>query len=162
MPSSRSSNDDAIDKAFADLEEFYPGSRSRRRSLTEAEIKRKHSDTTWDSRPFLKRLPNGDEVEMFTLGSLATALGRPLVTLRLWERKGYIPSAPYRLKEAVIQGTRVPGRRLYTRALIEAAVEAFNRRHLLGKARIDWSRHQDLSIELYETWTQIHAQETAL
>lgn len=152
-----------IERGFADLDRFYPGSKKTRRTLTpEYKVKPKPvEEDAWDASPTVKRLPNGRELELFTIGALEKALGRPLVTIRLWERKGYIPRAPYRLREAVVHGRKVPGRRMYSRALIEETVEAFKRHGVMDKARIEWTHHEGLSIELLETWTRIHNSETA-
>jgi len=103
---------------------------------------------------------NGKVIELFSAGSLGVALNRPLVTLRLWERKGYIPKAPYRLKSVIVNGVKKPGWRMYSRAMIETTIQSFQSRNLLGILRIDWNRHPDLSIELLENWTKIHSQET--
>jgi hypothetical protein len=153
---------DAVDRIFAGLEEYYPGSRKKRRPLNpEAKKHRvKKEEGSWDSDPQVKKLPNGSVVELFSAGAFALALGRPLVTIRLWERKGYIPRAPYRLKSVVVNGVKKPGWRMYSRDIVEATVTAFQARGLTEAPRIDWNRHTDLSIELMETWRKIHDQET--
>lgn len=152
-----------IERDFADLDRYYPGSKHTRRTLTpEYKVKpRQVDDDAWDAKPIKKRLPNGREIELFTIGALEKALGRPLVTIRLWERKGYIPRAPYRLREAVVNGKKVPGRRMYSRALIEETVAAFERHGLMNKPRVEWKYHEGLSIELLEAWKRIHGSETA-
>lgn len=155
---------DLIDSLFEeggndDLDRFYPGSKRERR--TEIERKPVVDEVSWDADSVVKRLPNGREVEMFTVGALATALGHSVVSIRRWERIGYIPKTPYRFRSSVVDGKRVEGRRLYTRALIESAVHAFSARGLAGKPRIDWSRHTDLPVELRETWEKIRVSETA-
>jgi len=83
------------------------------------------------------------------------------VTVRLWERKGYIPRAPYRLKSMLVDGVKKPGWRMYSKAMIESAIKSFQDRNLIGTPRVDWNRHSDLSIELAESWKIIHSQETA-
>lgn len=153
---------DDIEDFFSDLEEFYPGSKRKRREPGEAPVRKTSSPAgAWDEQPFIKHM-GGKQVEMFTIGALSKALERPVVTIRLWTRKGYIPQAPYRLPDTVLEdGTKQKGRRLYTRALIESAVEAFNKRGLIGSARVEWNQYRDLSIELLEEWTKIHAAETS-
>lgn len=145
---------DALDELFA---EYYPGSKRSRRALPDRVAV---ENNTWDSKPIKKRLPNGDVVEMFPIGALANALGRPIVTIRKWEAAGHIPKAPYRFRKAVVNGKEVPGRRLYTRALIEEAVKAFSRHGLSNKVRIDWSQNHALSVELLSAWREIHERET--
>jgi hypothetical protein len=147
-------------REFEDLDVFYPGSKRRRRDVEPVKHTPVIEEERWDAHPYVKHL-NGRDMEFFAAGSLAQALGRPLVTVRLWERKGYIPAAPFRLPKSVVHGREVLGRRLYTRALIQATVEAFERHGLMGKDRIPWSEHMDLPIELLETWGRIHASETA-
>ena len=48
---------------------------------------------------------------------------------------------------------------MYSKAIVEATVAAFEARGLLDAPRIDWNRYPDLSIELMETWKKIHDQE---
>lgn len=152
---------DTIDNMFGDMDEYYPGSKRKRRSPNpDAKPKRKVSENSWDSDAQLKKLPNGNVIELFSAGAMAQALGRPLVTLRLWERKGYIPRAPYRLKSMMVNGVKKPGWRMYSRAIVETTVESFRSRGLLEAPRVDWNRNADLSIELMENWQKIHSQET--
>ena len=155
-------NQDPVDRLLAELDEFYPGSKKKRRPLNpEAKKPRvKKEEGSWDADPQVKKLPNGSVVELFSAGAFALALGRPLVTIRLWERKGYIPRAPYRLKSIVVDGVKKPGWRMYSRDIVEATIQAFEARGLMEAPRIDWNRHTDLSIELMETWRKIHSQET--
>jgi hypothetical protein len=153
--------DDAFDKLFGDLEEYYPGSKRKRRAPDPNAKKREVSTPgTWESTPQVKTLPNGKVLELFSAGAMALALNRPLVTLRLWERKGYIPRAPYRLKSMMVNGVKKPGWRMYSKAIVEATIDSFQSRGLLEAPRIDWNRHPDLSFELVEKWTRIHNEET--
>ena len=150
-----------IDRLLSELDEYYPGSKRKRRPLhPEAKRPKVKEEGSWDSNPQIKKLPNGSVVELFSAGAFALALGRPLVTVRLWERKGYIPRAPYRLKSMLVDGVKKPGWRMYSRTMIVATLEAFEARGLIEAPRIDWNRHNDLSIELMETWKRIHDQET--
>ena len=154
---------DPFEDIFGGLDDFYPGSKKKRRPVN-PEIERKKQEVKdregWDATPQLKTLANGTTVELFSAGTFAAALGRPLVTVRLWERKGYIPRAPYRLKSVIVNGEKKPGWRMYSRAMIESAIQSFQSRGLIEAPRIDWNRHPDLSMELYESWTKIHSQET--
>ena len=154
-------SDDPLDRLLSELDEYYPGSKRKRRPLNpEAKRPKVKEEGSWDSNPQSKKLPNGSVVELFSAGAFALALGRPLVTVRLWERKGYIPRAPYRLKSMLVDGVKKPGWRMYSRTMIVATLEAFEARGLIEAPRIDWNRHNDLSIELMETWKRIHDQET--
>lgn len=150
--------EDFIESSFADLDVFYPGSKRKRREPAVSEVKQTE---LWDSRPYFKTLPNGKEIEMFTAGALANALGRPFITIRKWNEEGYLPSSPYRLPTTTDKhGKEHMGRRLYSRAMIEMAVELFRKAGLLHVKRIEWSLHQNLSNEIAEAWTNILAFET--
>jgi hypothetical protein len=152
---------DEVDKLFKSLDDYYPGSKRKRRKPDPNVKPRKVSTpNAWNVDPQVKALPNGKVIELFSAGAMALALGRPLVTLRLWERKGYIPRAPYRLKSMIVNGVKKPGWRMYSKAIVEATIESFQSRGLLEAPRVDWNRHHDLSIELMEKWTKIHTQET--
>lgn len=140
----------SLKEMFGDMT-YYPGSKTKRREPAAVLVSDEPSD--WDAHPQIK-LVRGQEMELFTVGALAMALGKSVDTIRKWERKGYIPGAPYRLK------TEGGGRRLYSRALIESAIDEFDKRGLLGKARVEWDEHEDLSIALLERWRRIKAAES--
>ena len=98
---------------------------------------------------------------MFTVGALAQALGRPFISVRVWNENGYLPKSPYRLPTKKNKnGEDHKGRRLYSRAMIEVAVELFGKFGVLHTKRIEWSLHQQLTKEIAEAWSQILAQET--
>jgi len=134
-----------IDTEFADLDR-YPGSKRSRRTAPDAP-----AVVDWDSRPVIKAF-NGTDTEFFMPGAFAKAIGKSAVTIRLWERKGYIPRAPFRLPGYERAGKTILGKRVYTRGLIEISVEEFASRDLLHVPRVEWSQHHDLTIALYERW----------
>jgi hypothetical protein len=149
-------SDEDILKAFEGLK-TAPGSKRERKSTTpEADRKRAKAfgeTNGWDSTPVIKLL-KGKEQELFTVGALAHALEKKVVTIRLWEKKGYIPMAPYRLRSKQLNGNKVSGNRVYTRELIEIAVEEFDRRKLLGSARVEWNQLSDLTDTLVRRWQE--------
>lgn len=150
---------DEIEAAFADLE-YVPGSKKKRRDLDPKVSRRKSGESNgWDANPVIKTL-GGVETEVFTIGALALALEKTIVTIRLWERKGYIPRAPYRLRSKTLKGEKTGGNRVYTRALIESSIDEFNRRGLLGSARVEWSQHEDLTDALVKRWKEITSTES--
>jgi hypothetical protein len=154
---------DPVDNLLKSLDDYYPGSKKKRRAVNpNAKPKKVIQQGSWDENPQVKTLPNGNVVELYSAGSLCLALGRPIVTLRLWERKGFIPRAPYRLKSIVVKGVKKPGWRMYSKAIVEVTIKSFESRGLIDVPRIDWNKHHDLSIELMETWKKIHEQETHL
>jgi hypothetical protein len=151
--------DDEILEAFADLE-YIPGSKRKRREENPKVSRRKHGESNgWDSNPIIKTL-GGKETEVFTIGALAQALEKTIVTIRLWERKGYIPRAPYRLRSKTVKGQKTGGNRVYTRHLIESAIEEFSKRGLLGTARVEWANQDDLTEALVSRWKEITSAES--
>jgi len=155
-------SDDLIESTFSDLEEFYPGSKRKRKVL---EPKKREIEPLqgWDSKPYVKTLPNGRDVEMFTIGALAEALGRPVITIRTWIKEGYLPASPYRLpSKKNIRGEDQMGRRLYTRSMIEIVIELFGKAGLIYIKRIEWAENKQLTNEIAEAWDKIRATETKL
>jgi len=151
---------DKVEDFFSSMDDYYPGSKRKRRPVDPNVKVIKKEEGSWDASPQVKTLPNGKTVELYSVGSLCQALGRPVVTVRLWERKGYIPRAPYRLKSMIVDGVKKPGWRMYSKAMIESTIESFNSRGLIGAPRVDWNRYPDLAIELAESWKIIHDQES--
>lgn len=152
MPGMRSEAE--ILKAFEGLDRVPGSKKPRRASTPEADAKRKkviEGAEAWDLNPIVK-IFQGKEVELFTISSLALALEKEIVTIRLWERKGFIPIAPYRLRSKNLNGKKVNGNRVYTRQIIEITIEEFAKRGLLGSARVEWSQHHDLTESLVERW----------
>mgnify|MGYP003334854917 CR=1 FL=1 len=146
--------EDDILKAFEGLE-YVPGSKKKRREPDQKVSRRKSGESNgWDETPIIKTL-GGKETEVFTIGALAHALEKSIVSVRLWERKGYIPRAPYRLRSKTLKGQKTGGNRVYTRALIEATIDEFAKRGLLGTARVEWNQHDDLTDALVKRWKEI-------
>jgi hypothetical protein len=146
--------EDLIDSMFSNLEEFYPGSRHKRRESTPPPAPK--AEVAWDSKSYKKTLPSGKDVEMFALGALADALGRPIITVRHWIKEGHVPPSPYRLPTKKNKnGEEHKGRRLYTRKMIEAAVQIFTEAGLMDSTRIDWVKHRLVAEKLNETWLSL-------
>ena len=151
--------EDLIDQTFAELDAYYPGSKRKRREVVaKPEVE---AAVGWDSRPYIKTMPNGKDVEMFTLGALADALGRPIITVRTWMKQGHLPVSPYRLPAQLDKhGQMRQGRRLYTRPMIEAAIQVFRSSGILDVVRVNWADHQQVGDDIAEAWNKIRAQET--
>lgn len=149
-------SEEDILKAFEGLDRA-PGSKQKRRESTPVADKRRKKalgeSNGWDENPIIKTL-KGVETEVFTISALALALEKEIVTIRLWEKKGYIPIAPYRLRSKSLNGKKVNGNRVYTRELIEITIEEFTTRQLLGSARVEWSKHPDLTEVLVYRWKE--------
>lgn len=139
-------------RVFVDDEEFYPGSKRKRSEPGNFDF----VPDPWEEKFFLKTI-RGQEVKVYSVGALASALGVSTPAIRSWIRKGYIPQSPYRLpSNMVVQGEKVAGRRLYTAEYINAAVEVFKRHGVLGQTRIMWANHSDISMEVLEAWQKIN------
>jgi len=152
--------DDLIDSTFADLDTYYPGSKRKRKPVVVKALE-VEPNSAWDVKPQKRTLPNGSDLELFTIGALAAALGRPLITIRAWIKEGYLPAAPYRLPSSKdVNGKDHQGRRLYSRAMVEKTVELFHSAGLLHTKRIEWSLHRQLSNEIAEAWNNLRASET--
>ncbi len=152
MPGMRS--EEEILKAFEGLDRAPGSKQARRESTPVADKRRKQAfgeSNGWDENPIIK-LVKGVETELFTVGALALALDKKIVTIRLWEKKGYIPLAPFRLRSKNLNGKKVLGNRVYTRELIEIAIEEFGKRNLLNSPRVEWSQHSDLTDALVLRW----------
>lgn len=149
-------SDEDILKAFEGLD-TAPGSKQKRRELTDQSKKIRAKflgeSNGWDANPIIKTL-HGEETEVFTISALAQALEKQVVTIRLWEKKGYIPIAPYRLRSKNLNGNKVNGNRVYTRRLIEIVVEEFAARGLLGSSRVEWSQLSDLTETITRRWRE--------
>ncbi len=70
-------------------------------------------------RPQWVQLVGGEKVKMYTVGTLAQALGKTTQTISSWERKGYVPESPFRARGDV---------RLYSQEMIEVVVETLKGR----------------------------------
>lgn len=120
---------------------YFPGSRTPLPTDSTPPSPEQQETPRISHRPVTK-WHNGQPTEFFTIGAVSEALQRPLVTVRLWERKGYLPKATFRLPDKTTSdGRRVAGRRLYTRAQVDAIVKVAEARGIAGSARVDWSAH---------------------
>lgn len=122
-------------------DEYYPGSKRKRREAPEArqervqeERRQAREDEPWDAHP-IEVWIGPTKYEMFRIGALAKALGRDSVTIRTWQRKGWLPRNSYQTRP--VKGSRGDaGRRLFTRAQIEGIVQIAKEEGLMeGRAR---------------------------
>jgi hypothetical protein len=75
-------------------------------------------------------------------------------------KMGYLPQSPYRLPSKPNKnGDLQKGRRLYSRDMIEYAVEVFERTGLFDLERIEWSNNQQVTKDIAEMWDKIRIQE---
>lgn len=69
----------------------------------------------------------GQDVDFFTVGQLAKALGRKPVTIRKWEADGIIPVTWYHTPSNDARGRR----RLYTRTMVEGIIQIAKEEEIL-------------------------------
>jgi hypothetical protein len=148
---------DMFEQVFAGLDDYYPGSKRKRREPPAPKVV---DPLEWEHEAFAKMLPNGKVVAMYTTGSLAKALRRSVKTIRFWIDKGYLPTSPYRLPSTTsAKGVEYAGRRLYSKAMVQATVEIFTKAGIYETARVEWTVHRQLSDEIAEAWSKIRADE---
>jgi hypothetical protein len=64
--------------------------------------------------------PDLASLELFTIGEMATQVGRTDKTLKTWEKNGWLPHSRYTIAHSGI----VQGRRLYTERQVQAVIDA--------------------------------------
>jgi hypothetical protein len=109
---------------------IFPGGEPSRRARAERggppPVTPALPEPSWDEHPQRKYL-RGEEVEMFPVGALAAAVGVTPKAIYKWERLRILPPSRFRTqppKQSPIPEKTPAGRRLYTRAQIEAVIEA--------------------------------------
>ena len=88
------------------------------------------------------KLPNGQTIELFYIGALASALGRSTNAIRKWEIAGVIPDPCFKDEQ---------GRRLYSQEQIDVIVQCAERAKIkqgLSIANTSFSTwvHKELAI----------------
>lgn len=132
-------------------EETYPGSRHLKKSVTESSEESDEDDPIWDDSPRTYAV-KGKETKFYTISALATALRRKTVTMRKWEKKGYLPEARFRSP-----GAGKKQDRLYTRPQIEGLVAIAKEEGLMQpqkKMRIDQTKFPERAHRLFEALEQ--------
>lgn len=121
----------------------YPGSTQTLRSASAEAVNqaaihvRPMADReNWGS-PRIKTV-RGVEFELYGVGSLARALGRTVSSMRLWERQGNLPPAPFIFRGRPGPRGNEGTRRYYSARSIEAAVKALHDEGLLTLRSIQW------------------------
>jgi hypothetical protein len=149
---------DFIEETFSELDAFYPGSkRKRRKPVPEKPVV---EVVPWEDEYFEKFI-NGQKVKLYTLGSLAKAINRSPKTLRKWMEQGKFPQSPYRMPDTVGKnGKTYVGRRLYSKAMVDAVVKIFASAGLLHADRVELSTHRNLADKITEVWNEIRTTET--
>lgn len=138
-------------------ETHYPGSKARiERPVPSQSVTAVIED--WDAKPLLRNV-NGKQLELFSVNHLAKALGRKADAVRKMIKFGYLPQSPFRSRGyANESGKDIPGRRLYTREMVEVAVARFAKYRLLDNQRLRWERYPLLPKEIQEEWTRLYSE----
>ena len=89
-------------------------------------------------------LPNGEELELFYIGTLATALGRTTNAIRKWEIAGVIPDPCFRDEN---------GRRLYTQEQIDIIVQCAEECNIKQGKKMSLT---DFSSECHRRFDELH------
>lgn len=126
---------------------FYPGSNTPLPPLEEPPVVEERDPDAWDTQSTTK-IVGGVEKEFFTIGAVAKAMSKSVVSIRLWIKQGYLPPATFRLPAK----NNIQGRRLYTRAQIEALISVAKHHQILGETRIDWAKHPGFADDVRAAW----------
>jgi len=111
---------DQIDDFFGDLRD-YPG---KKKPVGREQPKPVPPEREpWFAKP-RHHYVNGVKTEFFAIGQVALALNRSPSTIRLWERRQWIPPARFRAPAPRRSKVKEAGDRLWTRPQVEAMVRA--------------------------------------
>lgn len=123
----------------------YPGSRQRK-DAPRPEIRAK--DNPFEGMKPRTYTVKGVEVEFFTVGQLAAALGRKAVTIRKWEHDGIIPRATFQAPNPKKDDRA--RRRLYSRAQAEGIVQiAVEEGLMISATKVSRTRFTERVIDLF-------------
>lgn len=136
-------------EVFSDLPD-YPGKRAPKN-------RPKTKDTAIQDDPLAgiiskKYTIGGQEMLLVTITEMAKALRRRPNTVRMWERNGWIPKAPYRTpapKGEQIPGKPSKGRRLYRLDQVEFLVSAMEKFQVTEFYEGDWNEFRKY---IHENW----------
>lgn len=166
-------SDDLFVELFEEGEEpdkpvrYYPGSKTpiydtdSKPEVPERSVPDSFDLSDYDVGRTVTKTVQGKEVTLYTIQALASVLGKSVVSIRLWEGKGFIPPAPFRTKAlAPSRGSGSPqnyesGRRYYSEQVLRATWEEFASRDLLAQRRVEWRMHKDLPEALRRRWNAI-------
>lgn len=131
-------NTDPFNDLLKDLPDWPGNRRPKNRKLSTAPA----AEDRFNGAKSKKFLINGEEVEMFTIGGVAQALGKSTATIRAWEYRGWLPRAQFRTpkpRKQQIPDKTSRGRRLYTLEQVEFLLEAAERFNINDKNVGDWN-----------------------
>lgn len=134
---------DPILDLFGDMPDFPGKTPPKNRATSRPQAMRE--DELNGARGKFYRI-KGEDVELFTIGEVARAIGRQPVTVRAWESRGWIPKANFRTPAPArqqIPGKATKGRRLYTRQQVEFLAKAVSSFSLDLKTSPDWPKFRE-------------------
>lgn len=117
----------------------YPGKKAPKNRPTKEKVS--VSEDPFVGVPFKEIIVKGEKRTFYTVGSVARIIGRKAVTVRKWERKGWIPPASYRTSKSSGSGLHNPsgkGYRLYSREQVELLLHGLALFNLDGERTKDW------------------------
>lgn len=130
---------------------FYPGSTRRLSDKSSVSPRLDRPVERWDEVPKIRKVKGGGEVELFTIGQLASALHRQAVTLRKWETLGWIPKAAYRSSGDTFNGNR----RYYSREQVEGLIQIAEQEGIMnpraGKSKVSETNFVPRAYELWRS-----------
>jgi DNA-binding transcriptional MerR regulator len=85
------------------------------------------------------------KIRLYKIGSLATAVGRTVVTLEQLEHRELLPATPFRASKV--------GYRLYTKEMMEVVKGAFDERGGEVRGDLAWAEFYD---DVFEAWTKLN------
>ena len=121
-------------------ESDYPGS-TPPRNRSDSPIPKTPLDEVLAGAKVSRYTVNGELREFYSIGELARLLNRKAVTIRMWERNGWIPHANYRTpppKGEQIPGVVPKGRRLYSPEQVKFLFQAVEAFRLDDQGHADW------------------------
>lgn len=128
-------------------DEYYPGSKQKRVKFPEKPpVKPLYPEEIGEPAKYFR--VKGQLTACYTLGQLASFLGRKAVTLRKWEASGVIPAAPFYIEGEDQRGNR----RYYSAGHVEGIVAIAKEEGILQDAarKIGDTKFQPRVKELFD------------
>jgi hypothetical protein len=129
---------DVLD-VFGDLPDF-PG-KKQPKNRPEAQLQSSILIDRYNGAKGKDYVINGVTQTFYSIGEVSKALGKKPVTLRMWERKGWIPKTSFRTptpKSEQIPGKVLKGRRLYSQEQLDTLIDGVERFGILEYYSGDW------------------------
>lgn len=125
---------------FGDLPN-YPGKKAPKNRPNAVKVADSTVHDRYNNAKGKEYIINGERLMMYTIGEVCKALGKNTVTLRMWEKEGWIPKPSYRTpppKSQQLPGKASRGRRLYTQQQLDTLLDAVEGYNIADPHRGDW------------------------